>query len=277
MASIDAACEWMRKACEDWSVGYDQSNRWDFRDGGEMDCSSGVISALKMAGFDVGGATYTGNMSDELTARGWRRIPFTSVSQVRKGDILLNDTYHTCMVISGSGATAKIAQASIDENGRASGGRAGDQTGYETNIKTVYVYSRGWDCILRYEGGDDGATSPVALDVDGYCGPMTIARWQEALGLTPDGVVSGQSWECSEYFPRLVSVTYEADGSLLMRRVQEIVGVPNPTGIIGPGSICYIQGWLWMQGYEVTDAAGVWGRSTAKGIQQSLNDGRWSM
>ena len=32
-------------------------------------------AALKQAGFDVGSATYTGNLSANLTARGWKRIP----------------------------------------------------------------------------------------------------------------------------------------------------------------------------------------------------------
>ena len=273
MASIDAACEWMRKACEDWSVGYDQSNRWDFRDEGEMDCSSGVISALKMAGFDTGAATYTGNMSDELTKRGWRRIPFTGVSQVRKGDILLNDTYHTCMVIEGSGATAKIAQASIDENGRASGGRAGDQTGYETNIKTVYVYSRGWDCILRYEGGESPS---AALDVDGQIGPQTIAEWQRQVGTPVDGVVSGQSWDCSTSYPALISVVYDGGGSSLMLEVQKRLGVPNPTGIIASGTIAMLQGWLYLHGHSCAmSRAGVLDVHTAKALQESLNAGEW--
>ena len=131
------------------SVGYDQSNRWDVRDGGECDCSSLVITCLKEAGFNTGTSSYTGDMSYNLTARGWKRIGF-DINKVKPGDILLNDWYHVCVVISGTGKNALIAQASIDENGNAMGGKAGDQSGYETNIKKVYTYSSGWDCILRY-------------------------------------------------------------------------------------------------------------------------------
>ena len=131
------------------SVGYDQSNRWDIRDGGECDCSSLVITCLKEAGFATGTSTYTGDMSYNLTARGWKRIGF-NINNVKPGDILLNDYYHVCVVISGTGKNALIAQASIDENGNAMYGKAGDQSGYETNIKKVYTYSSGWDCILRY-------------------------------------------------------------------------------------------------------------------------------
>ena len=269
--SINAACEWMRKACEDWSVGYDQSNRQAVYDGGETDCSALVLWALRKAGFDTGNASYTGNMSSNLTARGWKRIAFSSLSQVKAGDILLNDSYHTAMVISGSGTTAKLAQASIDERGRASGGRAGDQTGNETNIRTVYVYSHGWDCILRYAGGESGA-----LDVDGYLGPQSVAEWQRQRKLTADGVVSGQLWECAEAYPHLTSVTYEGDGSPLMLSVQQELGVPDPTGIIGSGTIAMLQGWLYLHGYScAADKAGVLGDATARAVQQSLNDGRW--
>lgn len=271
MPSLSAFCEWMRKACEDWSLGYDQSNRWDVRDGGECDCSSLVIWALRKAGFDTGSASYTGDMSVNLTARGWMRIPFTSLTQVRKGDILLNDVHHVCAVIAGSGTGATIAQASIDERGRATGGRAGDQTGGETNTRQVYVYSHGWDCILRYKGGENGA-----LDVDGYLGPQSVAEWQRQRGLTADGVVSGQLWECAETYPHLTSVTYEGDGSPLMLSVQKELGVPDPTGIIGSGTIAMLQGWLYLHGYScAADKAGVLGDATARAVQQSLNDGRW--
>lgn len=135
------------------NVGYDMGNRWDIRDGGETDCSALVIRCLQEAGFNAEskGATYTGNMRSVLKSLGWSVLPW-NINNVKAGDILLNDQYHTCAVISGSGKTALVAQASIDENYYGWGGKAGDQTGYETNIKTVYTYSYGWNCILRYTG-----------------------------------------------------------------------------------------------------------------------------
>lgn len=276
--SIAEFCENMRKACEDWSLGYDQNQRWNVYDGGECDCSSLVIWALKQAGFDVGDATYTGNMSSNLTKRGWTRILFTSLSQVKAGDILLNDTHHTAAVISGSGTTAKLAQASIDERGRATGGAAGDQSGRETNVRQVYDYSHGWDCILRYSGADSGqsGTDAQTLEIDGYIGPKSVAEWQRQCGTTVDGVVSGQLWECCESYPRLTSVTYDGNGSELMKAVQKTVGVPNPTGIIAGGTICMLQGWLVLRGYSCSaDRAGQLGEATAKALQKSLNDGVW--
>ena len=37
-----------------------------------------------------------------------------------------------------------IGSARIDENGRISGGRAGDQTGVEVAIEDYYKHSKGW-------------------------------------------------------------------------------------------------------------------------------------
>lgn len=274
-------CTIMRVACEDWSLGYDQDNRWDIRDGGECDCSSLVIWALKAAGFDTGPASYTGDMSAALTARGWKRLPF-SIASVKAGDILLNDEKHVCAVISGSGASATIAQASIDERGQARYGASGDQSGGETNTRGVYEYRWGWDCILRYEGGEDTTGSGAAptsgiLEVDGYVGPKTITEWQRQLGTEQDGVVSGQAQIYAKAYPRLTSVTYDGGGSQLMLAVQKRVGVPDPTGVIAGGTVCMLQGWLVLHGYTcASDNAGVLGEATAKSLQRSLNDGKWS-
>lgn len=281
MASIAAFCEAMRMACEDWSLGYDQSNRWDIRDGGECDCSSLVIWALRRAGYDTGGATYTGNLSAELTTRGWRRLPF-SVDAVRPGDILLNDQNHVCAVIAGSGRTATIAQASIDERGRISGGTSGDQGG-ETNTRRVYVYAYGWDCILRHSGADsgavpdDGGTGVQTLEVDGVLGRLSVSEWQRQCGTEVDGCVSGQLKECQKNYPALAAVTFEGTGSALMERVQRVVGVPDPTGIIAGGTVCMLQGWLVLHGHSCADdRAGILGEATARALQESLNAGEWS-
>ena len=110
-------------------------------------------------------------MSSNFTARGWVRLA-PNLATAQPGDILLNDTYHTAAVISGYGWNAKVAQASIDERGRATGGQSGDQTGRETNIVNMYTYGHGWSCILRYQGA---GIPEGPLDVDGIAGPATIA------------------------------------------------------------------------------------------------------
>lgn len=40
--------------------------------------------------------------------------------------------------------TVKLASASIDENGKAMGGKAGDQTGREVKIQDYYNHTKGW-------------------------------------------------------------------------------------------------------------------------------------
>ena len=151
MASLSLFCQRMDYYCRVASVGYDQWQRWDVYDGGETDCSALVITCLREAGFDTGDATYTGNMSDNLTARGWERLS-PDLSTCQPGDILLNDGSHVAAVISGYGWDATVAQASIDENGNISGGAAGDQEN-ETNEVGMYDYP--WNCILRYDGPEE--------------------------------------------------------------------------------------------------------------------------
>ena len=148
MPSLSKFCDRMRYWCTQGNLGYDQGNRWDIRYGGECDCSSLVIFCLQEAGFDTGSASYTGNMSSNLTARGWKRIPFTWSPQA--GDILLNDANHVAAWLGDC-----LAQASIDENGDIAGGQSGDQTDRETNVRSLYDYP--WDCILRYTGAQSSA------------------------------------------------------------------------------------------------------------------------
>lgn len=276
MGSISKFCERMKYWCEEANLGYDQSNRWDIRVGGECDCSSLVIFALREAGFDTGSASYTGDMSDNLTKRGWVRIPFKGVWQLQRGDILLNDEHHVCAVIDGSGPTATIAQASIDERGRASGGQSGDQIDYETNTKPVYIYSRGWDCILRYSGSDDISPVDDKLEIDGWLGYNSISKWQKALKTTVDGVVSGQDPTYKMIFSHFETVEWGAGYSELIKTVQMIVGIQHPTGVAGPHTMALLQAWLIGKGYSCgNDRVGVCGDGTACAIQKSLNDGVW--
>ena len=282
--SISKLCERMRYWCEEADLGYDQGNRWDMRVGGESNCSSLVVFALREAGFDTGNASWTGDLSDNLTARGWRRLA-ADIQTCRPGDILLNDECHVCVVIDGYGWNATVAQASIDESGRARGGQSGDQTGGETNTRPVYTYSRGWDCILRYAGsngissnGNGTSSNNGTLPVTGRLGKADVTEWQRQCGTIVDGVVTGQRAEYKGLWPALVSISdYDGSGSALMEAVQVKVGVPNPTGVIARGTICMVQGWLVLHGYDIGDAkAGVIDTPTAKAIQESLNDRAWS-
>ena len=268
----------MYTACAVWSLGYDQYQRQNIYDGGECDCSSLVIWALQKAGFDTGTASYTGNMSENLTKRGWKRLS-PDLSNARPGDILLNDNYHTAAVISGYGWSAKIAQASIDERGRATGGQAGDQSGNETNVKNIYTYNRGWSCILRFQGatsnGASNTTTKTKLEVDGIAGPATIKAWQAALGTYQDGVISGQLRGNWKYFAGIHSVTWERTGSQLVKAIQQKVGA-EADGYWGPETSRAIQQFLINKGFSVgpDGADGYFGTNSVKALQNSLNSSK---
>lgn len=275
MPSISKAIAAMDKACRIWSVGYDQSNRWDIRDGGETDCSALVIWALKQGGFDTGGATYTGNLSYNLTCRGWLRLP-ANLGILQPGDILLNDTHHVCMVISGHGHSAIIAQASIDERGRASGGRAGDQTGYETNERRVYSYRHGWNCILRYR--DTAVTSAPAktkggISVDGIWGAETTLGLQHILGTKPDGIVSSQEVQNRGVLKACTGGwqwVKHPEGSQLITKMQRIMGL-DPDGIAG---IDFVHGLERRYGFE-PDKGLDYPSNTIKRMQMAINKGKF--
>ena len=55
-----------------------------------------------------------------------------------------------------------IAHASIDENGKAKGGKAGDQTGKEVCIRTWY--SKPWNCVIRFHDPDMREKVAIAME-----------------------------------------------------------------------------------------------------------------
>lgn len=148
MTKKQAFVDAMRYWCEDGNLGYDQSNRWDIRYGGECDCSSLVYWCLwdadylkRPTGNLYAHTLFTGSLRNHLINAGWKVCPVNGNPQV--GDVLLNDTHHVAVCI----APGRIAQASIDERGKATGGQSGDQTGKETNTRSYYNYP--WSCYLR--------------------------------------------------------------------------------------------------------------------------------
>lgn len=194
------------------------------------------------------------------------------ISKARAGDLVYYDwnggvSDHVGIVVDNHGTYLETVE------GNTSAG-----SGSQTNGGVVARRKRSFDyvCGIVRPPYSEGSQVSEALDVDGHLGPLTITEWQRQVGTTADGVVSGQLKECSEWFPRLTSVTYEGTGSDLMRKVQHIVGVDGPTGRIARGSVCKLQGQLAIWGYDIgDDVAGVLGEGTAKAIQRSLNDGRW--
>lgn len=142
---IDNAVSWALRIAEDDSHGYDQESRW----GPDYDCSSLVITAYENAGIPVktNGATYTGNMVNVFLSCGFKdvtgEITLSTGAGLIKGDVLWKDG-HTEMVCS----AGRIVGASANENGEATGGQTGDQTGAE--IRERDYYNAPWTTVLRY-------------------------------------------------------------------------------------------------------------------------------
>lgn len=149
---IERATHIMEMWAEDATHGYDQQFRWGEK--GDYDCSSAVISAWELAGIPVKtkGATYTGNMYSVFRACGFEdvtaSVDLTHGSGLQRGDVLLNHRNHTAMYAGGG----KTVEASINEYGKTTGGKPGDQTGAEFLMRLYRNYP--WDCVLRYTGED---------------------------------------------------------------------------------------------------------------------------
>lgn len=143
MPDINKAVKFMVDTANDNSHGYDQAHR----NGPDYDCSSLVGTALHNAGFDVSPSSSTWTLEAQLRKAGFKdcRAPW------KAGDVHLSTNHHVIMSIN----EQLIAQASINENGGVRGGRTGDQTGNEINIKNYYVPKYGWDVHLRYVGKND--------------------------------------------------------------------------------------------------------------------------
>lgn len=137
------------------NTGYDQWQRWSFFDRAtkkiipnkEGDCSSvcGAIAALGGYNVNLNDPFYTGTFRQRLVAAGFTAIKFTSLSQLKTGDFVLNESNHVEFVPS----PGMMFSANKDEKGGATGGAAGDKTGVEVYFKKAYIYSRGWQWILR--------------------------------------------------------------------------------------------------------------------------------
>lgn len=146
MSAITKAVAWAVGVANDNTSGYDQTNRW----GPDYDCSSLLISAWEYAGVPVktSGASYTGNMVSVFKSCGFidvtSQITLATGNGLKVGDVLWKSG-HTEMVCE----TGKIVGASANENGQATGGKTGDQTGAEIRVRTYY--NGPWTTVLRYQ------------------------------------------------------------------------------------------------------------------------------
>lgn len=195
-------------------------------------------------------------------------------SDARPGDVVYFDwqldeeTDHVGIVVANYGTFLETIEGNTSTGASGSQSNGGVVARRQRNLHNV--------CAIVRPDYDGGGTEAGTLDVDGIIGPKSVTEWQRQLKTPADGIVSGQLSECRRAYPALTAVTFDGGGSALMKRVQEIVGVPGPTGIIAGGTVCMLQGWLVLHGHSCAeDHAGVLGEATARALQESLNAREW--
>lgn len=139
MGDIANAVELAIRIAEDDSHGYAQDRRNGDPD---YDCSSFLSTVLYRSGFPISPNSWTGNMLEQLRKCGFKdcKAPW------KAGDIHITPGKHVVMSVS----PGDIVHASINELGKATGGKPGDQTGKEICVRSYY--DKPWSYHLRYEG-----------------------------------------------------------------------------------------------------------------------------
>lgn len=260
--------------------------------GGDRDCSSAVITALRAVGIHTFGASYTGNMKAELLKTGLFVWQAMGVASAKRGDIYLNEVHHTAVCISGYGSKRGdlLAQFSISERGTVTGTK-GDQTGRESNIKPYYSYPWNGKLVWKSDGKTlNGTNTEVADNTDPdlgdtrYWGPKFNRAIQKQLGTTVDGVISGQWLVNKTHFWATDggvewAKTGKGVGSDMVLALQKKVGCkiyPEFCGVqarqMNSGTIVQHQRWLMNHGISVgsSGADGYHGPDTNRAVAQAI-------
>jgi len=155
MSKIDIYVGYAERIANDDYHGYSQSRRViaetpeeveEIRDG---DCSTIVLNGLTLAEFEMGNATYTGNMLAPILAAGFKNIAslvnLRTGAGLKRGDILLRPKTstrngHTAIMID----ETRLVQAQYDYDSK-----SGDSGGNEIKIKPYY--DSPFTYVLRYE------------------------------------------------------------------------------------------------------------------------------
>jgi len=180
MTGTIAAMQTAADQLDKWNLGYDQSNRWNITPNGETDCSTSAGWIIKHGGYPINleGTFYTGNFASRAKAAGFTILPFTTLSKVRPGDFLLTPGHHVVFVRS----TTQFFSAEHDENGHATGGKTGDQTGSEVRYRAPYVRPGGWTYVVRPPADIVNPVPTVALllgeaNCQSYGGDKSLKAW----------------------------------------------------------------------------------------------------
>lgn len=109
----------------------------------------------------------------------------------------------------------RIGHASIDENGKAQGGAAGDQTGFE--VCTRSWYAKGWNKIIRAK--DTAVAEKIAATMEAACANDNIG-YDQGQRTTLYSQAKAKNWNLSA-----ISVKCECDCSSLVAVCVNAAGI----------------------------------------------------
>ena len=124
--------------------------------------------------------------------------------------------------------TVRIGHASIDENSKAHGGTAGDQSGKEVKISNYYLHSKGW-VVLRCKDADK--RERIAEAMEKACNNAQIGYDQyqrntlfdnvKGSGFDPSQTTKAVETDCSALVRVCIAYAYGEDKAGNIRTVSE--------------------------------------------------------
>ena len=157
------------------------------------------------------------------------------------------DTYATNNGGDTQMATVKLGSARIDENGHATGGKAGDQTGKEVSTQNWYKHSKGWRV---FRAKDPEAAEKIAWDMQAACDNQKIG-YDQSQRDTLYTVAKLVGFNCAK-----VSAACETDCSALVRVCCAYAGVmlPNIRTTNEPKALLDSGDFVELTGAKYTDS-----------------------
>ncbi len=143
--------------------------------------------------------------------------------------------------------SVKIGSARIDENGKARGGKAGDQTGREVGTQSWYKHAKGWRV---FRAKDPAVAAKIAQDMQWACDNSHIG-YDQGQRLTLYDVSKPLGFNC-----RRVEKNCETDCSALVRVCCAYAGIslPNFRTPTEPAALLDSGAFVELKGSKYTDS-----------------------
>lgn len=260
--------------------------------GGDRDCSSAVVTALRAVGVNTFGASYTGNMREQLLKTGlfgWRKMA-SSPPSVETSTSTRSATPPCASLPMDQLAATSWPNSPFLKRGPSPAPRATRPGASPTQGVLQLTHGTARSTGLAdgktangSKYGSRGQSRSRGLGDTRYFGPKMAKELQRQLGTTADGVISGQ-WPANERYlwacdRGVIEYVKGGVGSNAVRALQDKVGCkvyPVVGGVqarqMGSGTVFKHQQWLIAQGISCgsSGADGYQGRDTNVAIGQAL-------